>query len=429
MLKAKCALCILLCMAIPSALCQSDSDHDNARSAIAPASSPITLTYFGLHIHRPSKDTWPQVPFEEWRLWDSGANWHDLEPHRGEWNFAQLDSDVAMAEQHHVALLLTLGQSPQWASSRPKDPPQWIPGGAAPPTDEEDWKTYVRTVAVRYQGRIHAYEVWNEPNLRIFYTGTPEQMVDLAKDAYQIIHQVDPDALVVSPSVTSALTAVDYGIPWLDAYLGLGGGAWADVIGFHFYTINHRPEDAVTTIGRVNALLYRHGLHKPLWNTETGFYIQSNFDDVQKKVTASRVVLSQEEAIGYVMRAYLVNWACGVSRLYWYDWDSNVLGLGDDVGRRAKVAASGYGAIENWLLGWTMRGCSTDAAGNWTCELTEGGHTEWIVWNPLTTVAGTVPHGSHSTRYDTLSASGEAISGQLSRSGVVSYSPTPTRLR
>lgn len=404
--------------------------QDDTRSAIAPGTSLITSTYFGLHIHRPSDDTWPQVQFGEWRLWDSTATvWYNLEPHRGQWNFAQLDKDVAIAEEHHVGLLLTLGQSPPWASSRPKDPPNWRPGGPAPPADENYWKTYIRTVAVRYRGRIHAYEVWNEPNLWEFYSGTPEQMLVLAKDAYNIIHDVDPGALVVSPSVTSALSAVDHGMPWLNAYLDLGGGKYADVIGFHFYTINHQPEDAVDTVRRVKEALNKHGVDKPLWNTEAGYYIQSNFDNVQRKVGPSRIVLSQADAIAYVMRSYVLNWAGGVSRLYWYDWDGNVFGLGDDNGKRRKVAASGYETVERWLLGWTMRGCWKDAEDNWACELRQERYKEWIVWNPIKTVAGSAPRGSNAREYMTLSANGDAVSGKLSKSRHVLYSPIPTLLR
>jgi hypothetical protein len=80
--------------------------------------------YFGIHIHRPSPQTWPQIPASEWRIWDTfKATWFDLEPKHDQWEFAQLDQDVALAEQRHMGIMLTLGQSPPWASSRPHDPP------------------------------------------------------------------------------------------------------------------------------------------------------------------------------------------------------------------------------------------------------------------------------------------------------------------
>src|SRR5580658_6509043 len=97
------------------------------------------------------------------------------------------------------------------------------PADNAEPANLDDWRTYVRTVVSRYKGRIEAYEIWNEPNLRDFWTGTLDQMLTLTKEASQIIHSVDPKALVVSPSATA-----DYGIPWLSEFLNKGGGQYVD---------------------------------------------------------------------------------------------------------------------------------------------------------------------------------------------------------
>ena len=101
----------------------------------------------------------------------------------------------------------------------------------------------MRTVATRYKGRIHTYEVWNEPNLKMFYSGTREQLVQLAKDAYEVLHEVDPTVVVVSPSVTGG-----YDVPYFSKLLDLGMGRYADVIGYHFYSSPKTPEAAVDVI-------------------------------------------------------------------------------------------------------------------------------------------------------------------------------------
>jgi beta-glucosidase/6-phospho-beta-glucosidase/beta-galactosidase len=41
------------------------------------------------------------------------------------------------------------------------------------------WRTFVRAVATRYKGQIEAYEIWNEPNLKMFWTGSVEQLVTI----------------------------------------------------------------------------------------------------------------------------------------------------------------------------------------------------------------------------------------------------------
>jgi hypothetical protein len=401
-------------------------DKPRAPMHLTTPSTPIPASYFGIHVHHPSPESWPQIPATEWRLWDSaGTVWYDLEPRQGQWDFSQLDRDVAMAEEHHVGLLLTLGQSPPWASSRPKDPPAWRLGGPAPPTSEEDWKSYVRRVAVRYQGRIHAYEVWNEANLTEFYTGTPEQLVALARDAYGIIHNVDPQALVVSPAITGA-----YGVSWFRHYLELGGGQYADVIGYHFYASPEPPEASIATILHVREAMRTYGLeNKPLWNTETGYSITSNFGAVNPATGSLSRVVSQPEALGYVMRDYLVNWASGVSRLYWYDWDGNGMGLGDNQGKQKKIPAYGYAIISQWLVGATMKRCDRDNDGTWICELTRDHRTEWIVWNEERAGTVTLSASWQVTEIDSMSQSG-SITGQKLRPGAdISYSPLPSLIR
>src|SRR5205085_6870107 len=93
-------------------------------------------------------------------------------------------------------------------------------------------------VALRYRGRITHYEIWNEPNLPRFFSGSAEEMLSLAREAHDILKQVDPANVVVSPSATSG----EAGLAWLEAYLRAGGGAACDIVGFHFYTGGHPPE-------------------------------------------------------------------------------------------------------------------------------------------------------------------------------------------
>ena len=114
---------------------------------------------------------WPAVGFGTLRLWDDlqGTTWAELEPAKGVWNWALLDNFVEAAEEHGVSdILLTLGQTPGWASSSPDTASGLFvlsAGAPAPPADIQDWRDYVTAVAQRYKGRIRYYEIWNEPNI------------------------------------------------------------------------------------------------------------------------------------------------------------------------------------------------------------------------------------------------------------------------
>jgi hypothetical protein len=337
----------------------------------------IPALYFGMHIHhltRPTPTPWPTVPIPAWRLWDADVTWPDLEPIKGQWQFDRLDTYVSAAEQHGTNVLLPLAMSPGWAAARGQV--------NAEPKDLEDWRTYVRTVVTRYKGRIQAYEIWNEPNLRDFWTGRTDQIVVLTKEAYQIIRSVDPKAVLVSPSATAA-----YGVPWLAEFLKQGGGQYVDVIGFHFYVDPHTlsPEDMLPVIRHVQQVLSENGAeNKPLWNTETGWLRPAKFD-------------SDELAAAFLARAFLVSWVSGVQRFYWYAWDNQYTTIitYNESTRSVTPAGYAFGVIQQWLIGATMDSCAATPDHTWTCQLNRSGKNEWIVWNPDGKRLFTVPHAWH----------------------------------
>jgi hypothetical protein len=383
----------------------------NSRTAqvvdLRPPDTPVPITLFGLHIHHllvPPYTAWPSVPFACWRLWDAYAAWPNLEPEKGKWNFATTDKYVTLAEQHHVELLFPLALAPTWASSRPEEKSGYSPGNAAVPKNLREWESYVRTVAMHYKGRVHEYEIWNEPNLKGFYTGSIPEMVQLAKVAYETLKKVDPSIIVTSPPATGAS-----GLGWFDQYLKAGGGQYADVIGYHLYVNPAPPEEMVPLIRQVEQIMRNDGFgDKPLWDTETGWAIQ-NKQSVVKPYPGkgyNSIVLSADEAAATVVRAYILSWASGVSRLYWYSWDSWEMGLVDRDGKTLKAPAIAYGEMEKWLVGARMDSCTSDAADTWTCAISRpGGYRGWIIWNPTATrklAKFAIPAAWHVTRVKDL---------------------------
>jgi hypothetical protein len=88
-------------------------------------------------------------------------------------------------------------------------------------------------VAQRYGSRIGAYEVWNEANLRTFWTGTPGLMAQLTQVAYSTINELNPNAVVLAPSVTTRLSSGGrFSAALIDAW---GGNAPFDAWAIHSY--------------------------------------------------------------------------------------------------------------------------------------------------------------------------------------------------
>lgn len=352
--------------------------------------SIVPSTLFGLHIHRANSTTpWPTVPFSAWRLWDTNTGWPWLEPKKGEWHFEVLDKLVSLAQEHQVEVTLCLGMSPAWASSRPTEKGAYGPGTAAEPKNIDDWRNYVRTVAARYKGRIHYYEIWNEPNLKSFYTGNVKQMVTLTREAYNVLKEVDPTAFVISPSATGT------GFPWTDEFLAKGGGNFTHYIGYHFYVTPRQPEAMAESIAKIRSIMNKHDFaFKQLWNTEAGWYVQNNKTTVEADRTPGNVkfkVLNEAETAAYIARAYIINWASGVQRFFWYAWDNKEMGLTEADGVTVKPSSIAYSQIYDWLVGARMKSCYSNNY-VWICHIERvNGYSAWIVWHQYGNTSFDIP--------------------------------------
>lgn len=369
---------------------------------LQPLPGVIPPTFFGMHIHRAATTTpWPVVPFGVWRLWDAQVAWFNLEPRREEWHFETLDRYVALAEEHGVEILLPLGFSPAWASARPDEVSPFYPlGASAEPQRLEDWQQYVSTVATRYKGRIRYYEVWNEPNLRQYWTGSTKQLISLTQTAYWTLKAIDPSVTMVGPSVTSHET----GLAWLSDYLAKGGGASLDVIAHHFYVFPGPPEALVPFMDSVRQILMKYGVRdKPLWNTEITWALPATF-------------ATPADAAAYLARTYLLNWGAGAERCYWYAWDNHAwatLWLTEMDGKTPTPAGIAYGEVQTWMVGAEMRSCTVDRANTYVCQLVRGENaSEWVLWNPSQTLSYPLPDAWHISRTRNLAGSVTELHGE-----------------
>jgi uncharacterized protein (TIGR03437 family) len=315
---------------------------------------------------------WPASRFGTLRLWDSGTTWTALEPLRGVWNFAPLDTWVAAAEAHgNPDIILTLGQTPAWASSNPNEVNYVGAGAPAPPMNIQDWNGYVTAVALRYKGRIRYYEIWTEPNDNTYFTGTVAQLAQLTQAAYQILKAVDPQNTVISPAVYSA--------GYLDTFLATGAGRYVDVIGHHVYTTP--PEATGPLIANVRLVMNKYGLGgMPRWDTEGA---------------SGDTTTPTAEAAAYIVRKYLVDLAYGSGRYDWYTWGratSFCVGTEQADPRALTEAGQAYRFMFDWLMGASLTQAVIDSSGTWQIWLTLAtGDQGIIVWNPTGTVQFAIP--------------------------------------
>ena len=207
--------------------------------------------------------------------------WSRIERVPGEWGFAEYDGFVAAAAQVGLRMLPVLGDPPPFRSTAPALPAAnvWYP-----PASNADFADFAARLVARYgpNGRfwasrpdlpylpVEAWQVWNEPNLPVFWGGSPNAAAYAAtlKAAYGAIHGVDPAAEVVAAGIPDS----SRGEPF-DSYVGAlveaGGAAAFDTFAVHAYAAGQTGAIEMTRHAR--DLLNSLGVTAPLRVTEFGW--------------------------------------------------------------------------------------------------------------------------------------------------------------
>lgn len=160
--------------------------------------------------------------------------WKDFEPVKGEIDFNTLDNIVNTLHDKNLNILLTVSAAPSWGRSSTDE--------NGPPDNFADYATFVGALAARYAGKVQAYEIWNEPNLRrewnsSVHTINPAVYMELLRAAYAAIKAADPAAVVVSGGL--APTGFNDGVNaisdrvFLDSLYANGLADVSDAVGAH----------------------------------------------------------------------------------------------------------------------------------------------------------------------------------------------------
>jgi hypothetical protein len=229
---------------------------------------------------------------------------------------AQYDYAVERARAAGLEVLMPISDGvPYWASSDPNKRTDaagkrhW--NDRYPPAHMADFADITRFVVERYSARgVHAYEIWNEPNLASFWAPRPEpaRYAEMLRAAYPVVKAADPGATVV----LGGLSKSDF--EYLEDVYRAGGGGYFDAVAVHPYTYGVDPavawkgvnagEDrnriswnAFPAIKEVKATMSAFGdAGKQVWITEFGYSTTSGDGGVSQAEQAEFLV----KALRYV---------------------------------------------------------------------------------------------------------------------------------
>lgn len=348
----------------------------------SPADAKVRERFFGTHDSQIHSGDVPRVGIGAIRLWDAGTSWREIERSRGDFDWSRLDAAVAQAQVHGLRPMIVLGQTPRFYASRPHAPGAYGRGATSMPSLRA-WQRYVGKVAHRY-GTAADYQVWNEPNISNYWTGTQAQMAKLTVTASRRIQAVlGPRATLVGPSFPLRL---GYQQAWFKEFWhqSMGGrsvAASVDVIAANLYPLEHEaPEAQLALISVARQALPAVGRRKPLWNTEVNYGLRGG-------PVAQRI--SRATQASYAARTLVLNAGSHIGRVYWYAWDVSAIAnthLRADDGGLTR-AGRAWNVTRDWLLDTTAKGCNKATSGRldgvWTCRFRASSQeVRRIYWKP-----------------------------------------------
>jgi hypothetical protein len=374
----------------------------------------VTHAFFGVHDR--SGASYAAIHEGSVRLWDVGVRWNQVETTRGHYDWTRLDELVTDAQAAHAQVTMVVAGTPSFYASDPTKPPRKI----------ASYKNFVRALMQRYRDfgghrGISAYQVWNEGNIRAYWTGTPAQLAHLTRAMWQVRNLRDPQAKVIAPPMVARMASQMTALAAYHARQLGGHPVWHyyDAVALSLYpmpTFANRtgvPEDSMTLLRQVRARLRSVGVpaHKPIWVTEINYGLPTGSGSV-----VHAAPISQQRQAANVARTYLLGAANGVTRMFWYRYDMRVLAPAQGGGTRGNTllsdpadptlvtpAGETYALVQGWMHGRLVgtqhgRPCQRDNHGTYTCVVQDGKVTRRIYWNPFAKAKVRLAHGARTAQ-------------------------------
>jgi len=192
----------------------------------------------------------------------------------GSYNWANMDQVIASAHRHHLNVVLIPDYAPTWAAAS---------GCTAlcAPRSATEYATFVGAAVKHFAPLgVRTWELWNEPNIRQFFSPKPDATLYAAmvKAAGPAAHAADPGATVLTAGLAPSFTAGGDLSPQdvVSALYAQGARGSFDAVAMHPYTYPADPSSTAAWTGwtqllRVRDVMVANGdAAKKVWLTEVG---------------------------------------------------------------------------------------------------------------------------------------------------------------
>jgi hypothetical protein len=186
------------------------------------------------------------------------------------YRWERLDLIVRLVEAAGMALVPQVVFAPEWSTGVPTMPSsgQGKRGATAAPGAPEHVSDLCTALVRRYGGRVHCWEVWNEPDHPHSWGGTLADYVErVLLPASAAIRSANAGCRVLLGGLADARN--------LAAIYAAGGGPAFDIANIHVYPTRASVGQVRRATRQARSIMACYAeAHKPLWVTECGLATQ-----------------------------------------------------------------------------------------------------------------------------------------------------------
>jgi hypothetical protein len=167
--------------------------------------------------------------------------WREIEgAGAGVFDWSNPDRVMDQIDAYGLNVIARVGVQPEWAGGGYPD--------VGPPENYQDFANFLQALASRYQGRIDAYQIWNEPNLAREWGNrppNPAEYTEMLKIAHESVRRVDPQAYVISAGLAPTTRWDETAVPdtvFIQGMYDAGAQPFFDLLGAHGAGYKAPPE-------------------------------------------------------------------------------------------------------------------------------------------------------------------------------------------
>jgi hypothetical protein len=190
--------------------------------------------------------------------------WDGIDTAKGKFVWLFWDDYVKTAvDDYGITLIPYICYTPKWNSTGDTSN-YWN----HTPIDYDEFGRFVFALVSRYKDRIKSWELWNEPDIKEYWSGNVADLAKLTKIGAEAVRKADPSAIVVLAGLAGHTEFTR------TLFRDLNISPYVDVVNCHSYyeTWNGDPlETVVPYVNTLSDIIRQYGNKQSLWMAEVGY--------------------------------------------------------------------------------------------------------------------------------------------------------------